>query len=243
MSVDKEALEEIALQYHLSDTVEDMFIENICQEYTYPWIREGLSDASRVLELGYGDGLVTKDLIEQGHDVTVVEGAKSIAAAARAKWGSRVRIQHALFEEFTTEERFDAVLATHVLEHIDDPVALLRRLARWLSPSGRGIVIVPNCESIHRQLAVRMGLQPTLDTLGERDHLVGHQRVYSLSTLRRDVEAAGLAVVAERGFFLKVLPNSMMLDYRPDLLLALNDMHELLPARYMANIGVVARCS
>ena len=218
-----------------------MFIENICQEYTFPWLRGHLADAMRVLELGYGDGLVTKDLIDQGHIVTVVEGAKSVVDAAHNKWGSQLTIYHSLFEEFSTAERFDAILATHVLEHLEDPSALLRRVAGWLRPNGQVIVIVPNCESIHRQLAVRMGLQAALDTLGERDYKVGHQRVYSLATLRSDVESAGLEVVEEKGFFLKVLPNAMMLDYQPKLLIALNEVGDLLPARYMANIAIVAR--
>ena len=45
----------------------------------------------------------------------------------------------------------------------------------------------------------------------------------------------------ENAFFLKVLPNAMMLAYQPKLLIALNEVGDLLPARYMANIAIVAR--
>ena len=58
-----------------------------------------------------------------------------------------------------------------------------------------------------------MGLQPNLDTLSERDHLVGHQRVYDYEMLVKQVNEAGFRVVAEKGFLMKVLPNSMMKDF------------------------------
>ena len=90
-------------------------------------------------------------------------------------------------------------------------------------------------------LAVIMGLQPELDTLGARDRLVGHQRVYSLKTLEEDVLKAGLEVTETNGFFLKVLPNSMMLQYSNELISALNNISPSLPKNILANIGLVAQ--
>lgn len=237
----EESLEEIAVNYYLSDSVPDLFIENICQTRSLVWLHSQLSPIGRVLELGHGDGIITRELVERGHDVTVLEGSRSLADKVERDYGSRLTVHRTLFEEFDTEETFDHVLATHVLEHIANPVEVLGRVRRWLAPGGKAVIIVPNRESIHRRLAVEMGLQPELDTLGERDRLVGHLRVYSLETLRADVQAARLEVIDEHGFFLKVLPNSMMLDYKPELIEALNAVGELLPARFLANIGVVAR--
>jgi len=128
-----------------------------------------------------------------------------------------------------------------VLEHVDDPVALARHLRSWLRPEGEMIVVVPNRESLHRQLAVEMGLQPALDTLSARDSLVGHQRVYDLSTLEQHLREAGFEPFERRGFFLKTLPNGMMLDHSPKLIRALNIVGDALPARLMANIAVRVR--
>jgi hypothetical protein len=113
----------------------------------------------------------------------------------------------------------------------------------WLNPDGDLVVIVPNSESIHRQLAVLMGLQPHLDSLSQRDHVVGHQRVYSFAGLRADLKEAGFQVVEEKGFFFKPLPNSMMLEFSHDLLWAMNVIAETLPPELMANIAVRARLS
>ena len=122
---------------------------------------------------------------------------------------------------------------------MDDPVALFSQMASWLSENGAIVVIAPNRNSLHRQLAVKMCLAEELDTLSPRDLVVGHQRVYSHETLRHDVEAAGLKVVEETGFFLKALPNSMMLEYDDLLIQAMNEISPALPPELLANIGMV----
>jgi hypothetical protein len=113
-------------------------------------------------------------------------------------------------------------------------------MASWLQDTGKIIIVVPNQNSLHRQLAVAMGLQPRLDSLSKRDLMVGHQRVYSLEALEEDVRRAGLRPVESVGFFLKVLPNAMMLDYSRELLWALNIISSSLPTHLLANIAVVA---
>ena len=111
-------------------------------------------------------------------------------------------------------------------------------MKKWIKPDGEIIILVPNRDSIHRLLALEMGLISNLDDLSARDHLVGHQRVYDLDWLKSDVKKAGFYVVKEAGFFLKPLPNSMMLDYSEKLLWAMNTVSNHFQANYMANICV-----
>jgi hypothetical protein len=113
-------------------------------------------------------------------------------------------------------------------------------MKEWVRPGGRILIIVPNSESIHRRLAVLMNLQPRLDSLGPRDHLVGHQRVYSLNELRSDIEAAGMKLDSTRGFFFKPLPNSMMLEFSPELIDAMNRIATDMPPEWLANLAVTA---
>jgi SAM-dependent methyltransferase len=48
--------------------------------------------------------------------------------------------------------RFDVVTALHVLEHLPDPVAALRRMLDWLAPGGLLIVEVPNAAGLGARL-------------------------------------------------------------------------------------------
>lgn len=243
MPLTKEKLNEIAESYHNQDVMQDKMIEDLAQDYTLDWIFDQMADGQTIMELGYGEGNVTKALVDRGYQPTVLDGAGILLEKAKRIHGDKIITQHGLFENFAPEQKYDRVLATHVLEHVDEPVALLNHIKTWLNPNGKIIIIVPNKESIHRQLAVLMGLQPQLDSLGKRDVLVGHQRVYSLTTLEEDVRAAGLKVTETAGFFLKALPNSMMLDYSGELLSALNKISPVLPKHLLANIGLVCELS
>ena len=238
--IDKQELDEIARRYHANADVPDKHIEDLCQRFCTNWILSTLIPGTRILELGFGEGIVTQALVEAGMNVTVIEGSQILHDQIRAEYDSRVIAVHALFEEYTTDATFDVVLASHVLEHVEDPVGLLRRIKPWLTPNGRLIVIVPNRESLHRRLAVFMGLQTELDTLSQRDHLVGHRRVYSHESLARDLLDGGFRTTGATGFFLKSLPNSMMLEYSEALLWAMNQIAPQLPKELLANIGVIA---
>ena len=239
MRTSPEELDKIAVEYHANVAVPDIHIENLCQEYFLRWLLPHIPASARVLELGYGDGLVTAALASHGCALTVLEGAKSLVESAQRRHPN-IDCIYTLFEDYRPAGSYDVVLASHVLEHVDDPESMLRLQSTWLGPLGRLIIVVPNRNSLHRQLAVTMGLQPELDTLSKRDIMVGHKRVYSLPLLEADVVRAGLRVLETTGFFVKTLPNSMMLDYSRELLWALNLISSSVPKELLANIAVIA---
>lgn len=238
-TLDAPALDSYARRYYLSGDVEDHDIEDVQQELSIDILAGAVAGCGRVLELGYGMGRTTRELRRRGIDLEVLEGSPLLAAEARRAQPDLL-VHEGLFETWSPAAPYDAILAPHVLEHVEDPRTLLRRLRDWLVPGGRLVAVVPNAESLHRRLAVRMGLQPALDTLSPRDRLVGHRRVYALDGLRADVEAAGLVCRDELGWFLKTLPNGLMLDFPRPLLEALFTISDELEPRMLANIGVVA---
>ncbi len=231
-------LDEIDESYHDAD-IPDKFIENICQEHMMTWLISKIAEKQSILELGYGDGIINRALVARAAPVHVIEGSPRVVARARALDPS-LSIEQVMFENFVPQKRYDCILAMHVLEHVDDPVSLLKKMRSWLSSDGELLVVVPNKGSLHRKLAVVMGLQDQLDALSPRDHAVGHQRVYSHQTLNFDLDAAGYTVVESTGFFLKTLPNGMMLDHSESLIRAMNEISTDLPKKLLANIGMIA---
>jgi 2-polyprenyl-3-methyl-5-hydroxy-6-metoxy-1,4-benzoquinol methylase len=168
-----------------------------------PLFREG-----NLLELGSFRGDFTRRLLNQFSDITCVEASGEALVEAQAKLGNQVRFVHSTFEAVSLNEQFDNVVLTHVLEHIDDPVSLLRRINdEWLAEDGRLFLVCPNANAPSRQIAVKMGLisHNAAVTPAEAEH--GHRCTYTLDTLERDATAAGLRVVHRSGIFFKALAN------------------------------------
>lgn len=167
-----------------------------------PFLPEG-----KALELGCLYGEFTALLAQRYTDLTVVDAASEFLEITRRRVGEGVRFTRALFEEYEPDERFDAVFLMHVLEHLLDPVAVLRKARAWLTEGGRLFVVVPNGSALSRQIAVYMGVLPHRDALADADRKHGHRRVYFLDTLENDARQAGLKVMKRGGIFLKPLAN------------------------------------
>lgn len=160
----------------------------------------------RALELGCYEGEFTRLIADHFSDITVVEAAASLADTARSKVpGARFFVS--TFETWQSENTYDAVFLIHTLEHLDDPVSVLARVNRWLTPQGRLFLAVPNANAASRQIAVKMGLIPynAAVTPGEREH--GHRATYGLDTLEWAARQAGLAILSRGGVLFKALAN------------------------------------
>lgn len=168
-----------------------------------PFFREG-----RLLELGSFKGDFTRRFLPYFNDITCIEASDEAIASAKQKLGNQVKIYHSLFEVVTLPNQYDNIILTHVLEHLDDPVGLLRRVNdEWLSDKGRFFLVCPNANAPSRQIAVKMGIisHNSAVTPAEKEH--GHRITYTLDTLERDARKAGLKVVHRSGIFFKALAN------------------------------------
>jgi len=176
-----------------------------------PFFRKG-----NLLELGSFRGEFTKRLIPYFDDITCVEASNEAVVSARRELNNKVKIINSPFESVNLPDRYDNIILTHVLEHLDDPVGTLKRINReWLSEAGRLFLVCPNAHAPSRQIAVRMGLISHNVAVTEAEVEHGHRITYTLDTLERDARAGGLRVVYRSGIFFKALAN-----YQWDRLLA-----------------------
>jgi 2-polyprenyl-3-methyl-5-hydroxy-6-metoxy-1,4-benzoquinol methylase len=168
-----------------------------------PFFRTG-----NLLELGSYKGEFTRLLLDRFDDITCVEASDKAMEEARRKLGDQVKYYNNLFEEVTLPRRYDNIVLTHVLEHIDDPVGVMRRINdEWLSETGCLFLVCPNANAPSRQIAVKMGLISHNSAITPAEAQHGHRITYTLDTLERDAVAAGLKVVHRSGIFFKALAN------------------------------------
>ncbi|GIF22309.1 ubiquinone/menaquinone biosynthesis C-methylase UbiE [Actinoplanes tereljensis] len=102
----------------------------------FSWLASRLPRSGRILEVGAGTGELWRRLGHDGLDLTVTDFSPAMCARLADLPGVRVRRCDAGALPFS-DGSFDAVIANHMLYHVDDPAAVLRELARVSRPGGR----------------------------------------------------------------------------------------------------------
>ena len=163
-----------------------------------------------LLDLACGDGMMTEMFAGKVSRIVGVDANGKHLDVARKRL-PLAEFHECLIEDLDLNEKFSTVTMLEVLEHVVDPVALLRKAASFLTEDGVLIVHVPNAMAINRRLAVLMGSLETCEELSPFDlQIAGHRRSYSLQTLCGDIEAAGLRTVKTGGIFYKILSTPQM---------------------------------
>lgn len=197
-------------------------------KYCFTILRRYLR-GNRVLELGPAEGVMTELLSHTDKELTVVEGSTVFCESLRKRFPT-VQVIHGLFEEFEPTEKYDVIVLGHVLEHVLNPEAILRRACSWLQPGGCIFAAVPNARSLHRQAAVIMELIPTEDSLNDKDRHHGHRIVFNPESFRAAFTRAGLAVDVFGGYWLKPLSNIQIeYSWTPSMIEAFMQLGERYP--------------
>lgn len=173
--------------------------------------------ARSLLELGLGHGYTTDIFSHHFARHVVLEGSPAVIRNFRDKHPDcRAEIVETWFESFATDERFDVIVMGFVLEHVDDPLLILRRFRDFLAPGGQMFLAVPNAEALNRRLGQLAGLLDDVTTLSENDLLHGHKRFYSVATFSADIALAGCGVDRLEGIYLKPFTTSQIVSLQLD---------------------------
>lgn len=94
------------------------------------------------LDIGCGEGRVSRDLVSRGHSVTGIDASPSLVAAAlAADPSSRYEVAQAEDLPFP-DAAFDVVVSYNALMDVDDMPAAVSEASRVLAPNGRIAVCV-----------------------------------------------------------------------------------------------------
>jgi SAM-dependent methyltransferase len=129
--------------------------------------------ALKILNAGCGSGELSFLLARAGHTVTGIDPVPEYIDLAwqNAAAGPDLPVTFSVstIEEYASPKVFDCVVATDVLEHIEDDCAAFRKLVRHVSPGGLVIITVPAGQWL----------------FGYHDEALGHFRRYSSASLRK----------------------------------------------------------
>lgn len=165
-----------------------------------------------VLEIGLGDGIFTQMLAEKFKKVLAVDGSEMIIGYVKNKLSKYYNINYiySYIENLNLYQKVDNIVMSHLLEHLKDPVSTLIHLKEIMHQDTILYISVPNALSIHRQVAVKMGLLTKCSDFNETDIKLGHKRVYNPDGFKKDVIEAGLEIIEFGGSMLKPLTNKQI---------------------------------
>ena len=218
-------------EFTFDDRVREMIAER-CVNY----VSQG-----NALSLGYNDDPWPRLLRERCRSVDVVEGNIARCTAGRRQFGDpAVKFIHSNFENYHPNRNYDAVVAGSVIEFMDDDKAFLTRLYEWTCPGGLLILTTPNRASLHRRIGVAMGIESSLEELGQQAEQTGAKRLYDRPALLSIVNKTGFNVIDCRAMFLKTVPSAMLANFSDDMLEALMIVGDELP-NYGKQLVLIAR--
>lgn len=107
------------------------------------WLQSQLPGGGRAVDLGCGEGLHTRWLVDRYGEVLAVDVSDRMLALARVEAAHpRIRYERRGVQEVTpeTDGRFDAVLSVHTLHHVGPLPEVFAHLRRLVAPGGRIVV-------------------------------------------------------------------------------------------------------
>jgi 2-polyprenyl-3-methyl-5-hydroxy-6-metoxy-1,4-benzoquinol methylase len=104
----------------------------------------------RLLEIGFGSGAMLTLMNERGWNAEGIDFDEQSVANARAR-GLNVNAGDVCAQRYP-DATFAAIVSSHVVEHLHDPVSFIQECRRILKPGGNLVLITPNADSFGRKL-------------------------------------------------------------------------------------------
>jgi len=147
----------------------------------------GNTDKIDVLDIGCGDGWML-DLyraIDKKKITTSGIDFDSNVCKVAESYGHKIYCGR--FEDFNSDEKFDLINTSHVIEHVSDPKGLAKHVFNLLKPGGLFVVETPNINCLDRNLfgASNWGAL----------HIPRHWNLFSPDTLKNLGESIGYKVI------------------------------------------------
>lgn len=230
---DNEKLNEIYKNY-----TEEVGFERTLLNYKIRALSEFLG-GRRGLDIGCGVGFVTRFMADRLDKVVGIDGSTAkIARAKEVNAATNIKFICAMFEVWQPTCNFDVVVATNVLEHLQDLDGFLDKCISMMSLGGRIIITVPNALGLHKRIGRQMGLCDDLYTLTEADHQKGHYHVFDRQRLETLLKKAGFSILHSGGILLKPLSHQQMEGWDMKIVDALYEVGKELPD-YCSSLLVV----
>ncbi|MEZ0542281.1 class I SAM-dependent methyltransferase [Fibrella arboris] len=125
------------------------------QEGIYWTILKSIQDqlivqTDRILEVGCGLGYLTYALRQEGYLATGIDISPEAISNATACYGPYYRAENIIGLSGRSQERYDVIIMTELIEHLEDPLLFLSEVRQLLAPNGKLLITTPNKSFLHK---------------------------------------------------------------------------------------------
>lgn len=114
-------------------------------------------EGKTALDVGCGAGLLCEPLARMGAKVTGIDAAPELIEAAQAHAAAQgLEIDYRATDVLDVEGQFDLVTSLEVIEHVAEPAAFVKALAKRLAPGGLIILSTPNRTAWSKLLTITL---------------------------------------------------------------------------------------
>jgi 2-polyprenyl-3-methyl-5-hydroxy-6-metoxy-1,4-benzoquinol methylase len=137
---------------------------------------------ARLLDVGAGIGLLLREAKKRKYSAVGIEPSRWLAGKARE---SGLDVHRGVLPHPDVKGPFDAICLIDVIEHVSDPVGLLRIIRATMAPAGKIVIVTPDVKSVMARLMGRKWWH----------FRAAHIGYFDKTTLARACHAAGLKPV------------------------------------------------
>jgi 2-polyprenyl-3-methyl-5-hydroxy-6-metoxy-1,4-benzoquinol methylase len=170
---------------------------NAKYEIILKWLKS--SNVKTILNAGCGSGELSLILAQKGYAVTGFDLDRDYISLANKNL-KKMKVKNCSFivsgiENYKSKSQYDAVIATDVLEHIEDDIYAFKKLVSFVKPGGSVIITVPAGQYL----------------FGFHDEQLGYFRRYSLSSFKKIIPG-NLKIIQIRYFGFFLIPVSFIIS-------------------------------
>ncbi len=162
--------------------------------------------ADSFLDIGCGDGRFLKVMEKKGVAKSRNFGIELDKEVVRVLANEGYSAFSDRVEDCTSipENGIDLITMFHVIEHVDQPDAVIKQIVRWLSPGGMVAIETPNVDSLDAHLFKK--------TFWGGYHFPRHWHLFSPETLSYLLKRNGLNVLGTLSSFRRAIPFDVFLS-------------------------------